>query len=176
MNKALIIGCSGAGKSTFARELARLTGLPLIHLDQLFWRTGWAATDPAKWRAITAQLLTQDRWIIDGNFTGTMEQRIAAADVVYFFDLPRWYCLWRLAQRYLQWHGRARPDMTPGCTERIEWEFLNYVWTFNTQVRPTIAERLANAPGKVIVFKSARDIALYLAVSPGQPPAVPATP
>ena len=81
MNKALVIGRSGAGKSTFARELARITGLPLIHLDRLFWREGWAATDPAKWRSITAQLLTQDRWIIDGNFTGTMEPRIAAADV-----------------------------------------------------------------------------------------------
>ena len=169
MNKALVIGCSGARKSTFARELARITGLPLIHLDQLFWREGWAATDPAKWRAITAHLLTQDRWIIDGNFTGTMEQRIAAADVVYFFDLPRWFCLWRLAQRYLQWHGRARADMSPGCPERIEWEFLKYVWTFNARERPKIVERLTNMPDKVIVFKAARDVARYLAAPVHQP-------
>ena len=127
-------------------------------------------TDPAKWRAITTQLLTHDRWIIDGNFTGTMEQRIAVADVVYFFDLPRSFCLWRLLQRYLQWRGRVRDDMTPGCPERREWEFLKYVWTFNAIERPKIVERLANTPGKVVVFKSACDVTRYLAVSLVQQP------
>lgn len=170
MTKVLIIGCSGSGKSTFAREVARITALPLVHLDRLFWRSGWAPTDPAAWRATAARLLTQDRWIIDGNFIGTMDQRIAAAEFIYFFDLPRWLCLWRLARRYLTWRGRTRDDMAPECPERIDWKFLHYVWTFNDMQRPEIVNLLRGHTDKLVVFNSAREVEQYLSASPVPPP------
>jgi hypothetical protein len=79
----------------FAARLAERTGLPLIHLDAMYWRPGWVKTPKDEWSRTVDRLLTRDRWVMDGNYAGTLDRRLAACDTVIFLDLPRTVCLWR---------------------------------------------------------------------------------
>jgi adenylate kinase family enzyme len=93
MQRVLVMGSGGAGKSTFARGLAERTGLPLVHLDALYWRAGWVEPEREAWARTVEGLLGEARWILDGNYGGTMERRMEACDTVVFLDPPRTLCL-----------------------------------------------------------------------------------
>ncbi|MES2626184.1 MAG: AAA family ATPase, partial [Pseudomonadota bacterium] len=88
MQRIAIIGCGGSGKSTLANTLGQKLGLPVHHLDQLYWRPTWIETPKAEWESLQQQLCNQPAWIIDGNYGGTMDLRLAAADTVIFLDMP----------------------------------------------------------------------------------------
>ena len=142
MQRVLIIGISGAGKSTFARALAERTKLPLIHLDREFWQPGWVVTKRDVWRPKVAALADAERWIMDGNFGATLDLRLPRADTVVWFDYPRLRCLWRAGRRIAGSFGRVRPDMAPDCPERLDLDFVRYIWGFNTLERHGIVRAL----------------------------------
>src|SRR5687767_2312220 len=119
MQKVLVIGSSGAGKSVFAARLAERAGLPLIHLDAIYWKPGWIKTQKDEWTGRVDELLARDGWVMDGNYAGTLDRRLAACDTVVFLDLPRTVCLWRAVKRRIVYRHGSRPDMTPGCNERL---------------------------------------------------------
>jgi len=111
-----------------AREIAAVTGQPLVHLDRLFWHSGWVRSPIDEWRRIVNGLVAADRWVIDGNYGGTIDLRLAAADTVVFLDVPRLRCVARVVKRAMLNRRRNRDDMTPGCRERLSWEFVPQ-WT-----------------------------------------------
>lgn len=158
MKHILVIGSGGAGKSCFAAQLAARTGLPLIHLDAYYWRSGWEALPDTEWIAKVDELLAGEQWIMDGNFGGTLERRLSACDTVVFLDLPMWLCLWRVVRRRIQFHGRARPDMTSGCNERLTVDFLWWIISYPVQRRPALRRRLAQLrpDQQVFVIRTAR--------------------
>ncbi len=143
MQRVLVIGISGAGKSTLSRALAERTGLPLIHLDKEYWRPGWTITPRAEWRPKVVELAARERWIMDGNFDSSLDLRLPRADTLIWFDYPTPLCLWRAMKRVAKSYGRVRPDLAPGCPERIDFEFLKYIWQFNRIQRPRIIEQIA---------------------------------
>jgi adenylate kinase family enzyme len=147
MRRVLVIGSGGAGKTTLAVRIAARTGLPLIHLDSLYWRPGWIPTPTDEWERTIAELVQRPLWIMDGNYGGTLEPRLAAADCVVFLDVPRLRCLWRLLKRRVRHAGRSRPSVAPGCPERLTAEFLRWVWTYPTRRRPGILARLDELRG-----------------------------
>ena len=161
MRRVLVIGSGGAGKSTLAARIAARTGLPLIHLDACYWRAGWIETPAAEWSAEVARLTAGEAWVMDGNYGGTLDARLAACDTVIFLDLPRLVCLWGIVSRWLRWRGRARPDMTAGCPERLTWEFVRWVWTYPEARRPQVLARLgaleARGEKRVLVVRSRRE-------------------
>jgi adenylate kinase family enzyme len=164
MERIMVIGSGGSGKSTLARKIGAALGIEVIHLDALYWRPGWVETPREQWEAIQRVLVSRDRWVMDGNYGGTLEIRLNAADTVVFLDLPRELCLWRIVSRRLRYAGRSRPDMAPGCEERLTWEFIRWVWTYPARRRPSILRTLsAYAPGRRIVrLRSTRAVDGFL--------------
>jgi adenylate kinase family enzyme len=142
MNRVLIIGSGGAGKSTLARRLGEATGIEVVHLDRLHWQSGWVEPPKAEWHKTVEKAIAKERWIMDGNYGGTMEMRLAACDTVIFLDFPRAVCLYRVLKRRLTYRNTNRPDMAEGCHEKIDLDFLNWVWTFPTRAKSGIEERL----------------------------------
>lgn len=152
MQRVMVIGSPGAGKSTLARALGARTGLPLIHLDAHYHLPGWIEPPEADWQAKLRELVAGDRWIIDGNYGGSMAMRMARADTVVWLDYPTTLCLRRVLTRWREYHGRARPDVPEGCPERFDPAFLFYVARFRAVKRPGTLRRLENFGGEVIRF------------------------
>lgn len=138
----MIIGSSGAGKSTLARELGRRTGLPVVHLDALYWQPGWVEPSREEWRVTQREALDGEDWIVDGNYGGTMEERLPLADLVVLLDYSRWTCLSGVFVRCWRYRRRPRPDMAPSCPERLELSFLKYVWSYPERHRPRVLGRV----------------------------------
>lgn len=137
--RILVIGSGGAGKSTFARELAQRTGLPLIHLDRYHWKPGWIPTPPDEWNECVRILSNGNSWIMDGNYSGSLPIRVQRCDAIVFFDMPRLLCLWGILKRWLVFQFRNRPDLPDGCREQMNVTFIRWVWCFPRNSRPRIA-------------------------------------
>lgn len=164
MKKVLVIGSGGSGKTTFTKELGARTGLPVIHLDQLFWHPGWVKTPDEEWDRLIAELCARGEWIMDGNYGRTLAPRIEAADTIIFLDASRWLCTWRIVTRQIRYAGRIRPDSAPGCPERLTWEFVSWVWTYPSRRRPDVMKRLdaVRATKRVVILRSGREIREFL--------------
>jgi adenylate kinase family enzyme len=164
MQRVLVIGSGGAGKSTFAKRLGEATGLPVVHLDARYWRPGWNPTPKEEWTRTVDEIAARDAWIMDGNYGGTLDRRLAACDTVLFLDVPRAVCLWRALRRSLRYRGRSRPDMAPGCPERMTLDFVRWIWTYPHAHRPDILRRLeAVATEKCVVsLKSTQAVEQFL--------------
>jgi adenylate kinase family enzyme len=131
MERILVMGSSGSGKSTFVKRLSALTGLPTVSLDALFWKPGWVEADATEFAQRVNDAARQPRWIMDGDFISHAgELRRSLADAVIWFDLPSRTCMRGIIVRIATTYGRVRPEMAPGCPERIDIEFLRYVWTY----------------------------------------------
>lgn len=138
----MILGCCGAGKSTFSKKLHSKTGLPLVHLDQHFWNPNWVESKPDEWAAKVSKLVKPDQWIMDGNYGGTMEIRFDRADTIIFLKYGTFRCLSRVIKRIEKYKGEVRPDMPDGCRERYDFHFLWYVANYNRTRSPKILKRL----------------------------------
>jgi adenylate kinase family enzyme len=174
MERVLVIGSPGAGKSTLAAEIARLSGLPLVHLDKEYWRAGWIEPDRREWAAHVQSIAARERWVMDGNYGGTLVPRLARADTVVWLDFPVWLCLWRIVRRALRYRGRVRPDMAEGCPEQMGWEFFSYTARFPRDGRRRIVEKLPAFRGSIVRLGGPREVRSWLirvteqALTPGQ--------
>ena len=148
INKIMVIGCCGAGKSTLSFKLAEHFDLPLFHLDRLYWKSGWVESEMDEWKTKHQEVIEKPQWIIDGNYKSTIKERLELADLVICMDMPRWQSLWGIIKRRIQYRGKTRPDMNPGCNERLDWEFTKYVWNFQRDQRPALIEHLKEYEGK----------------------------
>lgn len=154
MQRVLVMGPPGSGKSTLACRLGAARGLPVLHLDQAYWRPGWVEAPPAAFRAEVERFTAGPAWIIDGNYTPlALAPRLAAADTAIVLDVPSWLATARVLRRALGHRGRVRPDMAPGCPERLDPAFLRYTWSWNRRGRARTLALLAGFPGRIVVLK-----------------------
>ncbi len=158
IKRALVLGCCGAGKSTFATALSSISELELIHLDQYYWKPNWEEPNPVDWENIVQKLAGKPQWIIDGNYGGTIDIRIRQADTIIYLDYPTWLCLWRVTVRTLKYWGKERPDMPEGCKERFDWEYFHFVATFNLRNRKRLLKKLDSfkQEKRIFIFKHDR--------------------
>lgn len=138
MKKVIVIGLSGAGKSTFSRRLGEITGIEVVHLDKLHWRAGWIEPAKDEWRKIVEGNLKKESWIMDGNYSGTLALRLEKCDTVIFLDLPRTICTWRVIKRFFLHRKSSRPDMAEGCAEKFDWEFVKWTWNYPKRSKPRV--------------------------------------
>ena len=138
----MVVGSSGAGKSSLAREIAARTGLPVVHLDALFWQPGWVETPRERFREIQREALAGPDWVVDGNYGATLDERLALADVVVLLDYSRLTCLRGAIGRWLRHRGETRPDMAPGCPEHLELGFLRYIWSYPGRHRTSLLRKV----------------------------------
>ena len=140
MQKVIVIGCPGSGKSTFSRALHEATKLPLIHLDMLFWNADRTTVTHEVFDQRLEKVMDGECWIIDGNYSRTMELRMAACDTVFFLDYPTEVCLESIRNR----RGKPRPDMP--WIEQVDdpdyEEFLAFISNFNYDRRPQVMSLL----------------------------------
>lgn len=163
MKRILIIGNSGAGKSTFAVKLAKKLNLPLIHLDKIRHTGNWQTVSKEEFNRILQTELEKPEWIIDGNYRRTIPHRLKYCDTVFYLDFPAITCLYGVFTRLIKYRGKTRPDMGGNCPERFDWEFTKYVINYNKNYRKENYEMFNNADGvELIVFKSRKDIKKYL--------------
>jgi adenylate kinase family enzyme len=169
MKKVLVIGPGGAGKSTFAEQLAARTGLPLIHLDALYWRPGWVEMPKAEWASLIERVAGEPEWIMDGNYGGTLDQRLEACDTAILLDTSPWRCVWRVVWRRVRHAGRSRPGLAAGCHERLDGKFLWWIATYRVARRPRVLARLEamKRSGKtVVILRSPSEIQRFLSSLP----------
>ena len=164
MKRIMLIGSGGAGKSTLARKLGAILNLPVHHLDRLYWQPDWVAISKEEWQKIQTDLCAEEEWIIDGNYGGTMDIRLAASDTVVFLDLPRWLCAYRALKRATVYSGKSRPDMAEGCEERIDFEFYRWIWSYPSTRRPGILRKLEAVKDskRVIVLETRNETDSFL--------------
>ncbi|MER6605365.1 hypothetical protein ABT282_05510 [Streptomyces sp. NPDC000927] len=164
--RVLVIGCPGAGKTTFAVRLAALTGLPVVHLDDLYFGPGWSATPPEEWRAEVRRLSAGQEWVVDGNHAATLPERLARAEAVVLIDRAPVLCLAAYLRRLLR-HARAAEDRLPhymrlGAGRRRVADrpvsFARFILAFRRRTLPGITACLA-ARGDipVVVLRSRAD-------------------
>ena len=162
MKKIIILGSPGAGKSTFSFALAEKTGLPLYHLDKMFWREGWVNVSKDELDAQIKDVLRKDEWIIDGNYSRTIPMRLEKCDTVFYLDYPRLVCFFGVVRRVLESLGKTRPDMAEGCPERFDLEFHQYTWKFRKNQREKLFGLLEGANAEIHIFRSRKEAKRYL--------------
>ena len=173
MRKVLVIGSGGAGKSTLAKRLGQMLDIEVKHLDKFYWRSGWTEPPKEEWSQMVTELVRDDSWIMDGNYGGTLEFRLQHCDTIIFLDMPRLVCLWRIVKRRLLNRNRARPDMAEGCYEKLDPEFIEWVWNYSRRTRPKVIKLLQeHAQSKQVVWlRSNAEVGRFLASLPINPAA-----
>lgn len=158
MRRVLVMGVSsGAGKSTFARQLASQTGLPLYHLDALFWKPGWVESSSEEFYEKQRAIVAQDAWIIEGNYISVgYDLRMRRADTLIYLEVSLARSVYRVFKRRIAYRNKTRTDIAPGCPEKVDWAFLHFILTTYHRRRRVMADRLhafeALDPGNQVIW------------------------
>ena len=162
MQRILILGNAGSGKTFLGRKLADLLDLELIHLDYYFWQPGWRKPAREVWIKKITHLISKPKWVMDGNYSSNLELRLDKADTVIFLQESRFKCLWRCFRRYLQHRGRNRPDLQPGCPESLDLEFIRWIWNYPQKEKPEIFRKIKKTTVDFFVLKGKGEVAEFL--------------
>ena len=158
LKKTIVIGCPGSGKSTVSRALHNKTGIPLYHLDMMYWNADKTTVEKSVFLERLSVVLAKDEWIIDGNYGSTMELRMAVCDTVIFLDYPLDVCLDGIRNR----RGKPRSDM-PWIETEEDAEFIEFIKSYNEQQKPKVLELLEKYSDKnIIIFKSREQADAFL--------------
>ncbi|RYZ92728.1 MAG: topology modulation protein [Proteobacteria bacterium] len=165
--KILIVGISGAGKSTLARELSSALGICLHHLDAIFWKPGWKMPQTDEWIQKLNELVSEASWVIDGNFASSYSVLMPVSDMIVVMELPRHLALYRVLKRTLltRLGLELRADLPIGCPEKLDTEFLKYIWNFTRDRHQLLndAIREFGSDAKVFHLRTRADIKAFKA-------------
>ena len=153
MQKVIVIGCPGSGKSTFSKALHNATGLPLYHLDMMKWNADGTNVSKRVFMERLHQALKKKSWIIDGNYGSTMELRMQFCDTVFFLDYPTDICIAGIKSR----KGKERTDIPCTTLEDEDYEFVEFIKNYNSVSRPAVMELLHKYSHKHIIIFENRD-------------------
>lgn len=160
MKKIMVIGCPGSGKSTFSRELHKITDIPIFHLDRMYWNADKTVVDGDIFQERLLSAIREERWIIDGNYGTSIELRLQVCDTVFFLDYSLEVCLEGVHER----KGKVRSDIswTEPAQEEDE-EFIEFIKKYREVSRPAVLELLDKYPDRnIYIFKNRDEANEYL--------------
>ena len=162
-NKIAVVGIPGSGKSTVSRRIAKKTGLPLFHMDTLFWKSGWTLAPEAEYVAKQKEIIrTNERWIIEGYVDRPLSDSVTNADLIVYLDYPGWLCASRYAKRFFQYRNITRPELPEDCYDRFHFNrFWMILWHRERDVLED-ALTLVKDQSKIVRLKSPRELEEYL--------------
>ena len=165
MKRILVLGPGGAGKSTVSQQMGAILGINVIHLDAIYWRPGWKRPKQSEWQILLSELVEEEAWIMDGNYSESLGTRLMRADTVVYLDIPRLVCFWRALKRIiLSKRGKKQTEIAPGCPERLELGFLFRRLTHHGKWRRQVYSHIRCWPKsiKVIIVRNEREIEDFL--------------
>jgi adenylate kinase family enzyme len=164
LNRIAIVGSGGSGKSVLAVQLGGILNIPVFHLDRYFWKPGWEMVNRSTWLEIIQNLVQNEKWIIDGNYKSTMNIRFPLADTIIFLDFKKYRCLFNILKRFLKYYRKFRPDMGIGCSEKLDFEYIKWVWDYPRRSRGITYENLKlYGNGKnIYILKNRREVKEFL--------------
>jgi adenylate kinase family enzyme len=161
-SRIMIMGSSGSGKSTMAMRLGEITGLPVVHLDELTSK----AKSVDEMNEFVRLASSQTRWIIDGNYSGTRNDRLKRADTVVYLDYCRLICLWRALKRGNNNHGHkiSRHKRGVGRSQKIDKRLISSIWSYPKKSREEVLVWLSKIeqPKQVFLLKGNREVKQFL--------------
>lgn len=161
-NRISIVGGSGSGKSTLCNILSKELNLPAIHLDAINFNANWVEIDKDERDKIISTKSEEEKWIIEGNYNKTLKERFDKADLIIWLDYSTFMQLKGVLKRYFKTRNNERPEI-PGCKERLDFNFIKYVATYNKKKRHVIVDYLKDVPKeKVLIFKRQKDLNKWL--------------
>ena len=170
MRRIIVIGSQGRGKTSLSRNLGRKLGLPVVHLDVLYWRPGWTPSDRPGFRTRVTQAIAGDAWVVDGSFSGlAFDLALARADTLIVIDRPRWLCQWRILWRSAFDRDTTRPDLPEGCPEQFDWKLMREAWRYDVDRRPAIEVERVKYGGHVAIVRLTSDWQIENFVEPSSP-------
>lgn len=166
MNRILVLGPCGAGKSHLADILGKKLELPVYHLDSIFWNPGWVESDKDEFLGEINKIALKDKWIIDGNYSSFWGNRLERCDTIILLDYSRRVHFFRMVMRIIKGYNGVRADMAEGCPERFDWEFLKYSWHFRKNKLKNIYDVLMRYDDekRVLTFKKPTELEAFLEV------------
>lgn len=157
-NRISIVGGSGSGKSTLCNILSKELKLPAIHLDAMNFNANWVEVDKEERDKLILNKASEDKWIMEGNYSKTLKERFNKADLIIWLDYSTFMQLKGIFKRFLKMHNKERIEI-PGCKERLNFTFIKYVATYNKKKRYIIVDNLKDIPKeKVLIFKKQKDL------------------
>ncbi len=164
MEKIVIIGPGGAGKTTLAQKLGSILNINVVHLDRILWQRDWKEI-PRDTRIDIIQILVQEKqWIIDGTYLSTSELHLEAADTIILMDISPLVCLLRIIKRHKKFEGRSRRDIPMGSTDKLTLFLILKVLSFPFQGSRTIKQNLRTHKSKQIFWlRSLKEVKDFLA-------------
>jgi hypothetical protein len=163
--RVLVLGSPGSGKTTISRQLSRVTGLPLFHLDDYYWRQGWTRPNQTEWKTTLEYIVSKEEWIVDGNYQESLPLRLARAQSVILLDLPAWQCLFRVARRgLLRLSGdvNSLPSHVRGSAAGVilDPHFVSKILFFKRRALPVLLDKISKCKGltSVHVLRSSVDV------------------
>lgn len=145
IQRIMIIGRPGSGKSTFSAWFSKELNIPVFHLDKYFFEKNWVERNYQEFLSSQNEMISNPSWIIDGNSTKSYEMRYKYADLCLYFNFPRWLCYWRVFKRLFHKHPDI-DDRAPNCTETVRWSLLKYMWNFEDRVNPILQQLQSKYP------------------------------
>lgn len=164
MRRIVIIGPLGSGKSTLAVKLGRLLGITVHHLDWLYWGDTWTAKPPTEWQALLDGIVAGESWVIDGNFTNSLQQRLDAADTVIYLDAPPIVSTIHATKRRLLHRWKRAPGMAGGSRPMFNVQLFRWIWEFPGEHRTLLLRQLSepSVADKTVILRSRRDVRRFL--------------
>lgn len=164
--KIVILGYSGSGKSTTARNIGQKCNIPVLHLDTVYWLENWQVRPVEESKAIVADFMAANQsWVIEGNYKALcQEERFRQADKILFFNFNRFICFSRALGRYMKYKGKTRPDMASGCNEKFDFEFMKWILKDGRtpQKKKAYANMCEKYADKVVIISNQKQLDNFL--------------